>query len=88
MGVPVVVQRKQIRLASVRMQVRSLTCLSGSGSGVAVSCGVGPRLGSDLALLWLWYRPAAIDPVLPRAWEVPYATGTALKSKKKKTKKL
>ena len=26
------------------------------GSGVAVSCGVGRRRGSDLALLWLWRR--------------------------------
>ena len=34
----------------------------------------------DLALLWLWYRPAA--------WEPPYATGGALeKTKKKKEKK-
>ena len=29
------------------------------GSGVAMSCGVGHRLGLDLALLWLWHRPAA-----------------------------
>ena len=27
---------------------------------VAVSCGIGRRLGSDLALLWLWCRPVAI----------------------------
>ena len=26
------------------------------GPSVAVSCGVGHRQGSDLALLWLWYR--------------------------------
>ena len=26
--------------------------------GMAVSCGVGCRHGSDLALLWLWCRPA------------------------------
>ena len=29
------------------------------GSGVAVSCGVGHRHGSDPALMWLWYRLAA-----------------------------
>ena len=29
------------------------------GSSVAVSCGVGSRGGSDLALLWLWRRLAA-----------------------------
>ena len=29
------------------------------GSGVATSCGVGHRFSLDLALLWLWYKPAA-----------------------------
>ena len=28
-----------------------------------VSCGVGRRHGSDLALLWLWHRPEAIAPI-------------------------
>ena len=31
------------------------------GSGTAVSCGVGHRRGSNLGLLWLWYRPMAVD---------------------------
>ena len=35
------------------------------GSIVAVSCGVGHRLGSDLILLWLWRRPAAAAPIGP-----------------------
>ena len=30
------------------------------GSSVAVSCGVGRRCSSDLVLLWLWHRPAAV----------------------------
>ena len=46
------VQWKQIQLASVRMHVRSLALLSGLGSGVAGSCGIGCRGGSDRALLW------------------------------------
>ena len=29
------------------------------GSSIAVRCDAGPRRGLDLALLWLWYRPAA-----------------------------
>ena len=29
-------------------------CSVGQGSGVAVSCGVGRRCGSDPKLLWLW----------------------------------
>ena len=28
-----------------------------------VSCGVGCRLGLDLALLWLWCRLAAVAPI-------------------------
>ena len=42
----------------------------------------------DLALLRLWCRPAARAPIHPLAWELPRATGTALKSQKKKEKKL
>ena len=49
-----------------------------------MSCGIGHRQGSDLALLWLWRRPAAGAPISPLAWEPPYATGAALKRQKKK----
>ena len=51
-----------------------------------MSYGVGHRHSSDLALLWLWYRPAAIAPIRPLAWDPPYATGVALE-KQNKTKK-
>ena len=44
-----------------------------------MSCGVGRRHGSVLALLWLRHRPAATAPVGPLASEPPYAAGTALK---------
>ena len=30
-----------------------------------MSCGVGHRYSSDLALLWLWCRPAAVAPIGP-----------------------
>ena len=46
----------------------------------------GHRLGSDLALLWLWCRPAAAAPIRLVVWEPPYAAGVALKSKTKKQK--
>ena len=36
-----------------------------------MSCGVGPRRGSDLALLWLWYRLAAVALLRPLTWEPP-----------------
>ena len=53
---------------------------------LAMSCGIGCRRGSDLALLWLWGRPAAITSIQPLAWEPPYALGVALKKKKKERK--
>ena len=49
--VPIVAQQKWIQLVSTRMQVQPLASLSGSGSSVAISCGVGRRRNSDLALL-------------------------------------
>jgi len=52
----------------------------GCGFGIAVSYGVGGRYGSDLVLLWLWCRLAAVAPIRPLAWEPPYAVGVALKS--------
>ena len=79
LGVPVVVQQKQIRLVSVRMLVRSLASLSGLRVWCCVSCGVGHRCGLDLALLWLWFRPAATAPIQPLPWEPPYTVGAALK---------
>ena len=48
---------------------------------VVISC----RCGSDP--VWLWLRPAAATPIPPLAWELPYASDEALKSKKKKKKK-
>ena len=54
---------------------------------VAMSCGVGGRRSSDLVLLWLWCRPAAVALIQPLAWELTYAVGVALKTKKMKTKK-
>ena len=52
-----------------------------------MSCGVGHRWGSDLTLLWLWCRPAAVALVRRLAWELPYAVGVALKRQKKTKKK-
>ena len=46
-----------------------------------MSCGVGHRLGWDPA--WLWPRPAAVAPVGPLDWELPYASSAALKRQKK-----
>ena len=51
-----------------------------------MSCGVVRRCSPDPALLWLWCRPAAVALMGPLAWELPYATRTALKKEKEKGK--
>ena len=56
----------------------------GWGSGVAVSCGVGRRRGSNTELLWLWRRPVATAPI--GALEPPYATRATLETAKNKNK--
>ena len=51
-----------------------------------MSCSVGHRCGLDPVLLCLWHRPAAVASIRPLAWELAYAAGVAVKSKKKKEK--
>ena len=85
--VPVMAQRKQIWLGTMRWRVWSWPRSVGYGSSIALSCGVGHRWGSDPMLLWLWCKPAAVALIRPLAWELPYAMGTALKRKEKKKKK-
>ena len=52
-----------------------------------MNCGISHRCSSDLALLWLWQRPAAIAVIQPLAWEPPNAESVALKRQKQKAKK-
>ena len=49
-----------------------------------MSCGVGCRCGSVLALLWLWCRMVATVLIQHLAWEPTYAVGVTLKKEKKK----
>ena len=55
-----------------------------------MSCGVGHRCGSDIALLWLWLwlwcRPAAVALIIPLAWKPPYTECSPKKQKQNKTK--
>ena len=41
----------------------------------------------DPSLLWLQCRMVAVAPIQSLAWELPYVTGSTLKSQKKKKKK-
>ena len=48
---------------------------------------MGRRRSSDPPLLWLWWRPAAIAPIRPLAWESPYSAGAAQEKAKRQKKK-
>ena len=52
-------------------------------TALPTSHGIGHRCSSNPGLLW--HGPAAITPICPLAWELPYAEGFG--PKKKKTKK-
>ena len=76
-GVPIVTQQKETQLVSMRMWVRSLASLG----GLRIWC------CQDLwcrSQMWLGFH-IAVTVVLAgsctSAWERPYATGVALKSK-------
>ena len=63
----------------MKMHVRSLALLS-----ELRFCGVGCRHGLDLALLWLWCRPAAAALIQLLAWELPYAVPSTVKNQTKR----
>ena len=69
-------------VTSIHEDMGSIPHPVGWGSGIAVSCGVGQRLGSDPLLLWLWRRLVATALIGLLAWKPPYAVGAALKIKK------
>ena len=64
-------------IASMRMRVQSLASVA-EGSGIAESCRLGRRYGSEPVSLWLWHRHAA-TPVQPLAQRLPYAADAAVK---------
>ena len=83
MGIPLMVQRRQIQLGTTGLWVPSLASLSGLGIRCGMSCGVGHRHGLDLELLWLWYRLGGGGGIRPGAWELACAWGVTLKMERK-----
>ena len=71
----------------MRMQVPSLASLSGLRIQCCreLWCGLQTWLGFGVAVAVVWASSCRSD--RPLAWELPYATGTALKKKKKKRKR-
>ena len=83
---PIVAQQKQIWLVPMRMRVRSLASLS--GSGIQHCCELWCRSQTQLrshSCCGCGVDPAAVVPTEPLAWELPYAMGVVLQSKKKKS---
>ena len=54
---------------------------------IVTICGVGCRPQVESGVAVLWCRLAAAALIRHLAWEFPYATGVALKSKKRKEKR-
>ena len=71
----------------MRMQIWSMALLNGLRIQCCRELWCRLQTRSDPALLWLQCRPVVIALIWPPAWEPPYSTGVALKSKKKKKKK-
>ena len=83
LGVPIVAQRKQILLVSMRMQVQSLA--SFSGSGIWHCCELWCRLQMGLRS-GIAVAVAVASSCSSLTWEHPYAACVALKSKEKKNR--
>ena len=71
----------------MRMQVGSLASLNGLRIQHCCELWCRSQTISDPKLLWLCCRPAAVAPIDPLAWELPYAPCVAQKKKKKQIKK-
>ena len=51
-----------------------------------LSMGMRVQWVKDPALLWLWCRSVAVAPIRPLTWELPCASGAALKRQRQKQK--
>ena len=84
LGVPVVAQRKGIRLVSTRMRVGSLALIS--ELRIWRCRELWCSLQTWLSLVLLLHRPAAAALIRFLAQELPYAAGVALENKNQPSK--
>ena len=87
-GVPVVALWVKNQLIFIRIRVKSLASISGLRTRRCCKLQHRSQVQLNLALLWLWWcEPAAVAPIQPLVWEVPYAAKYLPKKQKKKKKK-
>ena len=65
---------------SMRMWVRSLASFSGLRIWCCHKLPTRSKMELGSGVVWLWRRLAAAALIQPLAWELPYATGAALKT--------
>ena len=75
-------KKENVRVPVVAQQVTNLTSIHEDVSLIPGLTNYSQWV-KDPALLCLWRRLAAVAPIRPLAWELPYSTGVAIKRKKK-----